>query len=137
MERAADQARKALLEQVATFERELEDIAQRNAKLACTTPVIVSFLAVWNGGLILLLRLTTVEAEKATRENKSTQDALEKLHRLHDEAARATSSMLKDLADQLSHANVVREQEFAKRVDAQEQNKELRNNIEKLRSQVW
>ncbi len=59
-----------------------------------------------------------------------------RLVRLQGEERENVKLSLKDMTEKFSTAMVTKEQETAKRVDMQEQNKELRITIDKLRSQV-
>jgi chromosome segregation ATPase len=98
-------------DQAATFDKEIEEIATRNAKLS-------------------------FEAENAARECKSMKDSGDRNYRLNMEERQAVKVSLKELSEKLISVNINKEQETAKRIDMQEQNKELRLTIDKLRTQL-
>jgi hypothetical protein len=70
------------------------------------------------------------------RESKSCKDSLEKLKRLHEDERKAVQNSVKEISDQIITLSVAKEQEYSKRIDVQDQNKDLRVTIDKLRSQV-
>lgn len=111
LERSLEQSKRVLGEHSSGFEKEMEDLAEKNAKLI-------------------------FEAEKAGRENRSAKELYERLQHLHEEEHKAVQSTLRDLSEKLEAAVVQREQEAAKRLDAHEQCKELRVATDKLRSQL-
>jgi hypothetical protein len=60
----------------------------------------------------------------------------DRMQKLHEEQVKVLTSKVREIAENLSVVTIGREQEIAKRIDIQEQNKDLRNTIDKLRSQV-
>ena len=80
--------------------------------------------------------MSTVEAEKATRESRSSRELLERLQKQHDEEYKAMHASLKEITDRLEVVMRSKDQEILKRNEVMEQNKELRLIIEKLRSTI-
>jgi len=80
--------------------------------------------------------MSAVEAEKATRESRSSKELLERLQKQHDEEYRSMHAALKEITDRLEAVMRSKDQEVLKRNEVIEQNKELRITIEKLRSTV-
>lgn len=111
IEKAVETAKRSFQEQIASFQQELEDLSTKNANLI-------------------------FEAERATRESKSTREMFERLQRIYDEKHEAAEENIKTLTEQLDAAAVGRETERSLKVDVQEQNKELRLIIDKYRSQM-
>lgn len=77
-----------------------------------------------------------VEAERAARESKSTREIFERLERVHEEQHSSAQHHLQELAAQLEAVTTARETERAQKIDMQEQNKELRQIIDKYRAQT-
>lgn len=77
-----------------------------------------------------------VEAEKAGRDGRSAEELCRRSHRLHDEETKAAQGALRELTERLEAVTKLKEQESAKRLDAQEQLRELRTSSEKLRVTV-
>lgn len=80
--------------------------------------------------------MCTVDAEKAGRDGRSAEELLRRVQRLHEEEQRAVQAALKDVTERLDAVTKAKEQEAAKRADAQDQVKELRAGAEKLRITV-
>jgi len=111
IERAIDQSRKVMSEQIGRLEKDMEDMAEKNAKLI-------------------------FEAEKATRDGRSARELYERVQRLHEEEHKGVSHSLRELSEQLESVTKQKEQETAKRADALEQLKELRAASERQRIQL-
>lgn len=76
------------------------------------------------------------ESESATREAKASKEMLQKLQRLHEVQMNSINSSIKELSDSLHTLSTAKELETTKKLELQEQNKDLRLTIDKLRSQV-
>mmetsp|Transcript_23434 Transcript_23434/g.32133 ORF Transcript_23434/g.32133 Transcript_23434/m.32133 type:complete len:779 (+) Transcript_23434:364-2700(+) len=108
---AAERAQQPLQEQVAALERDLEAAGVRAAKL-------------------------TFEAEQAVRDGKAARDSLARLKQIHEEDRAASQASLRSLGEQLGASSAAREQEAAQRAELQEQNRELRLAVDRLRAQA-
>ncbi|KAJ1423361.1 hypothetical protein B484DRAFT_420672 [Ochromonadaceae sp. CCMP2298] len=111
IEAAIDLSRKVLSEQIGRLEKDLDVLAERNAKLI-------------------------FEAEKATRDGRSSRELLERLQRLHEEENKGVHASMRDLGEQLATALKGREAEAVRRLEAAQQSKELRQGADKLRDQL-
>ena len=80
--------------------------------------------------------MSAVEAEKATRESRSSRELLERLQKQHDDEYKVMHASLKEITDRLEVVMRSKDQEILKRNEVMEQNKELRLIIEKLRSTI-
>eukprot|EP01036_Dinobryon_divergens_P022706 gene22706-30988_t len=101
----------SLLEQVRATEKDLDDMTIKNAQLV-------------------------FEAEQAGREGKAAKDMLTRLKQVHEDERKAVQQALRSLGEQLTAANLSREQEASRRSEMQEQNKDLRLTVDKLRLQL-
>mgnify|MGYP003385751643 CR=1 FL=1 len=77
-----------------------------------------------------------VHGEKATREHRSIKDTISRINTQHEEYKYNCDSVIKGFEERLLQSVTVREEETRKRVLIQEQNTELRANIDTLRTQV-
>ena len=111
METITDQAREKAMEQVRTCEHELQNMADSLSKLRS-------------------------ESEQSIREGRAAKEILDRSNRLHDDEKRNLENVIKDLRESLSAAIIGKDEEAAKKVDIQENNKELRNLVDKLRLDV-
>lgn len=113
-------------EQISTCDRELKELAERNAALRGEHCLII-FIAV---------TITVVDMERLSRDSKSARDSVEKLQRLLESERRAFDLAVKEIGEKLKAAVIAREEETGRRQEVQDQNKEFRSSIDKLRGQV-
>lgn len=86
--------------------------------------------------LVIKTSQTQLDNEFATKEYKQNKETIEKLTKLLEEDRRSSFTIAKSLEEKLVAVTVAREEELRRRSDIQEQNGELRMEIEKLRNQI-
>lgn len=110
VEAAVESSRQRGAEQLRAAERDMQDLVARNAQLL-------------------------VEAERAQRDCKSARELLERSLRSQAEERRTVETCVKEMAEKLNLLAVSKEEESGRKAEVQEQNKEFRASIDKLRTQ--
>lgn len=80
--------------------------------------------------------LLTGNHDSAAKDCQAHKESLERLKRLHSDERKALNSALSLLQDQFKEVKVQKELEESKKIDMNEQNKNLRVTLDKLRLQV-
>lgn len=130
---AVEVARQRAAEQYANLEKDIRELAEKNAHLKGIT----NSIAILDVYLIIACAITTVEFDKAHRDSKSQREQLEKVQRLQESERAAFESATRELSERLNAAVVNKEEEIGRRHEIQELNKDYRANIDKLRVQVF
>lgn len=111
LDATSEVARARGAEQLQACERDLNDMAQRNATLLA-------------------------ENEKVLREAKSTQELAGRIQQSLENERRANEHAMKEMSARLNDLAVQKEEESSKKFEVQELNTDYRLTIDKLRSQV-
>jgi myosin protein heavy chain len=98
-------------EQLRACERDLDEMAERNATLLA-------------------------ENEKVLRETKSTKEEADRAHQSLENERRATEHAMKEMHARLNELAIQKEEESSKKFEVQELNTDYRLTIDKLRNQV-
>lgn len=131
LEEAVEKAKNRCALQAKSLEMELQDVAAKNAELRGASRYVMIAL-----GEFLIVMNVVVSGEKAVRESRSFKDSVAKLQKALEDERKAFESSAKELGDRYLAAMNAKEEEARKRVHVQNLNTELRETIDKLRSQV-
>ena len=111
IEEALNQSRAVLTKREEAFDTEINELALKNAQLL-------------------------FDAEKAKRGCLTLQETKTRMQRTHDDFVTSITADMKGLNDKLMTMTVAKEQEVSRRSELQDQNKELRSNVDHLRNQL-
>ena len=127
IEAAVSAVRAQLAGQMNDMKAEIEDLCKRNSELICKHCRYILFYVV---------TLSLGNHDAAAKDCQAHKESLERLKRLHSDERKAMNASLNLLQEQFKDLKVQKELEESKKVDMNEQNKNLRVTLDKLRLQV-